>query len=292
MGGIVGGLIGGVVQGRAASKAASAQTAAADRNIAYQEQTRDLIRADVAPFLDAGNDASAALRYELFGGERPVFGANALSVESFQEANPAYANAEAQRRRNFLNADGSDKDQYRPYLNALSGSAPQNVTRFRVGDSVFDSQDEAQAYAQANSTGGTPYQGYQQSAGYQHQFDQGIAAIDASAASQGGLYSGATGRSQQTFGHGIAAQDRGRYLDRLTQQAASGQNAAALSATNYAQTASNVGNSLAGIGNAQAAGAIGQGNAFAGALNNLGGAFANAQAKGQGLGDRQTWFGF
>lgn len=292
MGGVVGGLIGGVVQGRAAGKAADAQERAAEANIAFQTESRDLITERVDPFYNSGQNALAALNFELFGGERPVFGANTPTVEAFQQANPAYAQAEAERQRNFANADGSDKDQYRSFRPDNRSAAPQYLDRFRVGDSVFDSRADADAFAASQTTGGTPYQGYQQTAGYKNQLAEGVAAIDASAASSGGLYSGATLQSQNQFGQGLAAQGEGNYLNRLTALAGSGQNAAALQATNISNTANAVGGAYGAIGNAQAAAAIGQGNAFTGALNNLSGTFANAQAGGRGLGDRQTWLGF
>lgn len=62
-----------------------------------------------------------------------------------------------------------------------------------------------QAYGQAMPE----YQAfdYQNSPGYQFQLQQGQRAIDGSAASRGGLFSGATLKAQQEYGTGLAAQD-------------------------------------------------------------------------------------
>ena len=292
MGGIVGGIVGGIFQSNAAGKAARAQEAAANQNIAFQRESRDLITDRVDPFYNSGQNALAALNFELYGGERPVMGASTPTVQSFTEANPEYAAVEAERQRLFRNASGDDRDPYRIGQYDRQRGIAKTVDRYRVGDQVFDSQQEAQRYATANTSGGTPYAGYQQSLGYENQLAQGVRAIDASAASRGGLYSGATLEASQQFGQELADNDYQTYLNRLSAQAGAGQNAAALQATNISNTANAVGNSLGAIGNVQAAGAIGQGNALSGTLNNLSGVFANAQANNQSPLSRQTLLGF
>ena len=113
------------------------------------------------------------------------------------------------------------------------------------------------------------YRGFQETPGYQFQRQQGIGAIDASAAARGNLLSGSTLKGLTEFGQGLASQEYGNYLNRLAGLASSGQNAAGMQAAAGNTYAQNTGNALASIGNAQAAGAIGTGNAISGITDNL-----------------------
>lgn len=117
------------------------------------------------------------------------------------------------------------------------------------------------------------YGGFQTTPGYDFRRQQGIDAIDASAATRGGLMSGKTLQDLTTFGDGLASQEYGNYMQRLAGLTDMGMGAAGMQATAGNNAAAGVSNALANIGNAQAAGAIGQGNALAGMMNNLSGAF-------------------
>ena len=142
------------------------------------------------------------------------------------------------------------------------------MTRYSVNGQMFNTMDAAQSYANANKTGGTAYGGFQATPGYQFQLDQGLGAIDRSAASRGGLFSGATLKAAQGYGQGLANQEYGTYLNRLSGLAGSGQAAAGqqgAAAQNYGAGASNA---LANYGNASAAGAIGFGNAINSGIGN------------------------
>lgn len=59
---------------------------------------------------------------------------------------------------------------------------------------------------------------FQESPGYQYQLDQGIGAIDRSAASQGMLQSGNTMKEVQQYGSNLANQEYGNYIDSLLGQ--------------------------------------------------------------------------
>jgi len=131
MGGIVGGIVGGIFQSNAAGKAARAQEAAANQNIAFQRESRDLITDRVDPFYNSGQNALAALNFELYGGERPVMGASTPTVQSFTEANPEYAAVEAERQRLFRNASGDDRDPYRIGQYDRQRGIAKTVDRYR-----------------------------------------------------------------------------------------------------------------------------------------------------------------
>jgi len=177
--GVAGAILGSaVIGGVSASKAASAQKSAANNQVALARETRDLTRADLAPYYGAGQEGLNALRYELGMGDRPV-----------------------------------------------------------------------------------DYGGFQATPGYQFARDEGLSAVEGGAAARGGLYSGATMQALQERGTGLANQEYGNYVNRLSGLAGSGQNAAAgMGAANQAYS-NQAGNALGAYGNAAAAGAIGVGNA-------------------------------
>lgn len=67
---------------------------------------------------------------------------------------------------------------------------------------------------------------FRKSPGYAFQMDEGVKALDRSASARGGLYSGAAGKALTTFGQGLADQEWGGALDRLTGLVSGGMNAA------------------------------------------------------------------
>lgn len=67
VGAVIGSVVGGVAQGRAAKKATQAQTAAANADIAFQTETRDLIRGDLAPYREGGLNAFNLYNNEVTG---------------------------------------------------------------------------------------------------------------------------------------------------------------------------------------------------------------------------------
>lgn len=62
---------GALIQGRGAKRAAQAQERAAQADIAFQKETRDLIRGDLAPYREGGATAQNAIDFELGLGARP-----------------------------------------------------------------------------------------------------------------------------------------------------------------------------------------------------------------------------
>lgn len=201
---------------------------------------------------------------------------------------------------------------------AATASAANNATNAQTNaannqldlqQQVFDYQQELFAPYQEASTGALAaynselglgaapegYTGFQATPGYQFALQQGQKAIDNSAASSGGLFSGATLKAQQEFGTGLANQEYGNYLSRLAGLASPG--AAGMAATAGQNYAAGAGNAYANLGNAQAAGAIGQGNALSGLMGNLAGAYGYQQAMNGGggslniLGGPSWWTG-
>lgn len=269
--GAIASIAGGLIGASSSKKAAAAQERAAQADIAFQKETRDLIFDRMDPFYQPGITAQNALAFELGLGERPMIGGAAPQIETFTETmsmgQPGQAVAFPPSGMGFGGRDGAEK---RAAAEAAAAAAqPQSVTRYRVGGQSFNTMDEAQAFANANPTGGTEYRGFQATPGFQFALDQGNNSVNALAGARGGLNSGRTLQDLSTFNMGMANQEYGNYLNRLTGMSGQGFSAAGATANAATNAAAGTSNALAGIGNAQAAGAIGAGNAWTGALNNL-----------------------
>ena len=248
--GVIGALAGGLLQKKSADEATAAQTQAADRQIQYQEETRDLVRGDLAQWREGGGTAQNALLNMLGLGNAPMIGGTAPGVETYEIPGGYTPSA----------GPGGFTSQ--------GGAYGEPTTGYRVNGPDFATMAEAEAFANANRTGGTEWS-WQTDPGYQFRLGQGLGAVEASAAARGGLNSGATMRDMLKFGQDYGSAEFGNVFNRLAGVSGAGMGAAQMSGNASMQTAGNVGNALGSIGNAQAAGAIAGGNA----LNN---AFGNA----------------
>lgn len=127
-----------------------------------------------------------------------------------------------------------------------------------------------QAYAFENGLAPRPqgYRGFEESRGQTYLRNQGLDAIEASAAANGGLFSAATmgdlGRANTDY----ASTFREQYLNRLAGMADTGLNAAGMQGTTGANAAAGTSNALGALGNAQSAGIIGRSNAITGGIEN------------------------
>lgn len=256
------GLAGGLLQAGSASKAANAQEAAAERDLEFQRETRDLIFDRLDPWYQGGNLANDAMMFELGLGSRPVVGGTAPQIETVVTPGTAGSGVTRDPR---LTPDSPG--QARQWATEAAARGP-DVTSYRVGGKTFTTMDEAQAWANANKTGGTNYEGFTATPGYQFRVDSGNDSINALAGARGGLVSGRTMQDLAKFNQGIASEEYGNYLARLGGMSGQGLGAASGQATAATNAAQGVSNALAGIGNAQAAGAIGVGNAINGGIQN------------------------
>lgn len=108
--------------------------------------------------------------------------------------------------------------------------------------------------------------------GYQFAFDQGLQALDRSAASKGLLLSGGQLKDVTNYGQGMASQQFGNYVGQLNALSNLGENAAAMTGNNAIATGQGVASSQLAAGNAAAQGILGAGQA--GAAGIVGGANA------------------
>lgn len=264
-------LIGGIVQAGAAKKAAKAQTDAANQDIAFQRETRDIIRRDLNPYRQGGLNAFNAYQYEMGLGEAPTFGGTAPSIETI--TTPATTRPGAPGRNSDVGWNGPSVVERYAGNGGQFGGGQGGSTRYRVNGQEFATLKEAQAYANANRTGGQTYGGFQKSQDYLFGLNEGTNAVQASAAARGGLFSGAAMKDLNTFAQDYGSQRRGEYLNRLGGLADTGLSAAQMSGNASTNAAAGISNALSNRGNAQAAGAVGVGNAFNGALGNALGAW-------------------
>lgn len=131
---------------------------------------------------------------------------------------------------------------------------------------------------------------FQAGPGYQFAMDQGTKALDRSASASGGLYSGAAGKALTGYGQGLANQEFGSNLDRLSGIANSGQNAAGSIANILSQFAGQRSSALLGTGQARAGVRSGGLQAildalYQGGAAQAGGVINAANAKSAGMGN-------
>ena len=288
--GIVGAIGGALIQGSASRSAAKSQEAAANRDIAFQTETRDLIRNDLAPYRGGGVDAQRAYDFELGLAPRPTFGGQPMQIEEFTVNGGASSAQSTMPRRTYGdNRPGAGEPGsvgtpewlqrlQNPMGGAMGGTpGAAGGTRFRVGGQEFATREEAQAYANANRTGGMEYGGFTKTPGYDFRLQSGMDSLNASHAARSGILSGAAVRDGMQFGQNFASNEYGNYLSRLGGRADTGMSAAQMSGAASQQAAAGVGNALGNFGNARAAGAIGMGNALTGGIQNVAGVLGYQQ---------------
>jgi hypothetical protein len=115
------------------------------------------------------------------------------------------------------------------------------------------------------------YSGFENSPDYQFALNQGIGALDKSAAKRGSLYSGGHSQDLNNYAQGTASQFLNSYWNKLAGQAGQGQVTAGNLGSLGASMAGNIGNYMNNIGNARASSYLQQGaidSEKAGALGN------------------------
>ena len=278
--GIVGSVASGAMQSNAAKKAAGAQTKAANAQIAETRRQFDLVQSLLKPYVTAGTGALQG-QLDLMG-----IGGGGGTAPSIQTVNTPGSQGTWQ-------SGSGDHGQNGGFVGGTPGS-----TSYTVNGQTFNTMQEAQAFADANKTGGMSAADAQKAAiaglanGEQFQAlaKQGEYGIMANAAATGGLRGGDT---QGALAQYRPARLQGlidRQLANLGGIAANGQNAAGQTGTAAQNAGQQVNQSLGNIGQAQAGSALASGqawsNAGSGILQTLGGL---AQPTTAGQGAWQKW---
>ena len=255
---------GSAIQAGAVNKGSKAQKDAAQQQIALQGRVYDETVARLDPWVQSGLTADQAASSMLGLGAAPMIGGTAPQIETITTPGAVTTSQPA------LGAGfgfGMTPSPHPATQTGQAGQAGQAKTSYRVNGQDFDTMEAAQAYANANKTGGTAWQ-WQASPAYDWNLSQGLGAIEAGQAAKGGLYSGAAMKAAQDYGAGMASNEYWNIYNALAGKSGAGASAAAgqgQAGANYAQGASNA---LANYGNAAAAGAMGVGNAISGGINN------------------------
>lgn len=259
---LVGGsLASSVIGANAAKKAGQAQAAAADAATNLQREIYNDTTERFAPYLGAGNNALAAMLYEMGLGPKPTFGATAPAIEEVTTTTP--------RRNVKPQPQVGDSPAFGGILNNKKGG--KTTTTFKVGDKTFETRSAAEEWANANKTGGTEYGGYTQSPMARYLMEQGVDSIEGSAASSGGLFSGATLQALEDNRRRVISADTGDYFARLMGMTNMGLGAAGNQASAGANYASNAGSTMMAAGNARADAALGRGQAFQTGISDMAG---------------------
>ena len=188
-----------------ASSAAKAQKEASDKQVALQSRIYDEQTQNFAPYLEGGTDAYNALKYLMGIGEQPTFGGTAPEITTVTSTLPGTSTTRA-----------DDLAWY-------GGSGqPTTRTQYSVNGNLFDTMDAAQEYANANKAGGTAYEGFTGSPGYEFRLNEGLGALEGTAAARGGLFSGNAMKSALQYGQDYASNEYNNYLGQIASMASAG----------------------------------------------------------------------
>ncbi|CDO34552.1 hypothetical protein [Novosphingobium sp. KN65.2] len=258
-------IVGGVTQYASGKAAAKASKQGADRAADVQQYMYDTTREDYAPYRAVGQGALSKLA--------GMYGIDYTDTSKVNWDDYVRGNPDALANWNSLGAKGQQEfgslQQFGKYHYEKDGSR-RDLSPYTVGGG------SAQGTSQ-------PYGGFETSPGYQFRLDEGIKAIQRSAAARGSLASGATMKSLNNYAQGQASGEYNNYVNSLMNLAGIGSGATSGTASAGAQAASGIANAYTNAGNAQAAGAINTGNAINGTVQNLAGAYLYGQGAG--------WFG-
>jgi len=201
----------------------------------------------------AGVGAAGALA----GGLGGLFGGGNSGADAAKEAAQIQAAA----------ANRSADLQYQMYQEAVARSKPW----LKAGTSAVNEYAGLLNLPGYQAVDRTDY--LRSTPGYQFQMDQGVNALDRSAASRGMLLSGPQAKAVTKYGQGLADSTYNSLMDRIAGISSQGQNAAALSGNQGITTGQNMGNAYMTGANAQAQGLYNAYNAresaYGNSMNNL-----------------------
>ena len=180
-------------------------------------------------------------------------GVSLYSNNQATKASTSAANQAGQISQSQYNQTRAD---YAPWLgigqNALTSVAALNG----VANPLISHAENQKVYNNALSN-------FQTTPSYQFRLNQGVQALDRSAAARGMVNSGAQQKAVTQFGQDYATNEYGNYLNRLNNLAGLGQNATNQVSAYGQQNAVNQGNAVQNAGAARASGYVNQ----AGAIN-------------------------
>lgn len=251
-------VVGGVASSSAAGKASKAQTKAANQDIAFQRESRDLALGYQKPYRDASYRATAALM-DMTGLSR---GTPTKTSTALRLAGGGGFDSRGSGFGQTLSLDGKV-------------SVPRNPVTIENGSDVPNLADYPQYQFQADP-------------GYAFRLAEGNKAITNSAAAGPGVLSGRYLKSAVRYSQDYASNEYQKVYDRIATIAGFGASASASGTNVIMGTASNVGNALTNAGDARASSYVAQGNAWSNAINQIGTAYGAGMFGGGGGVGRQA----
>lgn len=245
--GTVGAIIGASIIGAGASiisgnKAANAATSAADKSADVQKYMFDQARSDYQPWRDVGVNALNKLA--------KIYGVA-------PKAAPA-------PKTGGLAAMYGIQDMW--------GGGTGTGFNFGQGGN-FQGITDAAIPVQAQAANDDPFADFYTSPDYKFRLDEGMKAIERSAAARGGLRSGATMKAIGNYSQNVAAGEWGNYVNRLAALAGVGQQATQDSAQLGQNYANNMSNIYTNAGNARASAYANTGSAINQGVTNVAAAY-------------------
>lgn len=255
----------------ASEKAAQTQADAANQAAQLQKEIFDVQNSEYAPWRTTGANALNQMN-ALMGlpqvDESGVNGGTVPSVSSATAIAPMAYNLIGPNGVNYpLTAAQARQVGTLPSGYSIVPAASMQTTTPNSPNALFQPGNTSDVL-NANRT--AALNSFYTDPGYQFSMDQGIQAIDRSAAARGILNSGATAKALDKFGQGLANQQYGTYYNRLAGLSGTGQTATNETANAAGTYGTNAGNELTNAGNARASGYIGAANAFNSGLSGVG----------------------
>lgn len=198
------------------------------------------------------------------------------------------ANQSNETQRYIYDQTRADQAPYRTVgygaLNKLADlyGVPREVSTPSTGTTptVWGGMTGGQKTASPAMTPG--YSGFEASPGYQFRMDQGLKAIERSAAARGGLRSGATMKSLNDYAQGTASSEFENYANRLAALAGVGQTATNATSAAGQNMANNVSANTMAAGQARSSVYANTGSAINGGIQNLASGYLYNQGYGAG----------
>ena len=263
-------MIGGVTSIISGNKAANATRDAAASQAATDKYIYDTTRADYAPWRTTGTNALGALA-RLYG------------VSSNSDGSPTDWGA-------YVRGNPDALDNWNAIKDTTGGQEQFGGDIAKFGQYHYGADGSRRDLTQFNTgaSGGGQYGGFIASPGYQFRLDQGLKAIERSAAARGGLRSGATMKALNDYAQGTASDEFQRYSAGLQSLAGVGQSATQSIAQAGQNYASNSASTNAALGAGRASAYMNTGNAINSTVGNLASAYLYSKGFGGSGGVTKT----
>lgn len=265
LGAVVGSVIGVGASIFGSKKAADAQADAASSAAAVEKEMFDQVYGDLAPYRATGTRALGALENMFLPQQEvnPEYTAAQEELAALKSAPPMVADQPA--RLPYMRF-GSDRMQERY-------AAQQAQPRPAAPNPAIQQAEQKLAnipqYIDVSGGTGPDYSEFYKSPGYEFRLQEGVNALDRSAAARGKLNSGQQGKALMEYGQGIASAEFGNYANRLAALAGTGQTAVAQGGQFGMASAANQGNAMMNAGAARASGYAGMANAVNRGVENV-----------------------